>query len=75
MDMETVAGDGIFRNMEVGIDQYGLGNISCVPVPIVSQLERFASGIFHSMGSIVECDDIYFNLLSQSELWVMEEML
>ena len=75
MDMETVAWDGILRDVEVRIDEHGPSHLGGVPLPIVSQLERFASGFLYLVGSITERDDIHFNLLPQSKLWSVEEVL
>ena len=73
--METMARDGIFGNMEEWIDEYGIGNIRGLLVQDISQFEGSATGVFNTMGSIVECNDIHVDFLSESELWIMEEVL
>ena len=73
--METMARDGIFGNMEEWIDEYGIGNIRGLLVQDISQFEGSATGVFNIMGSIVECNDIHVDFLSESELWIMEEVL
>ena len=73
--METVAWDSLLRDLEIGIDKHGPSHLGCVPLPIVSQLERFAAGFLYIMGTITERDDIHFNLLPQSKLWSVEEVL
>jgi len=75
MDMETMARDGIFGNMEEWIDEYGIGNIRGLLVQDISQFEGSATGVFNTMGSIVERNDVYVDFLSESELWIMEEVL
>ena len=70
-----MAWDSLLRDLEVGADQHGSGHLGGVPVPIVSQFERFASGFLYIVGSITERDDIHFNLLPQSKLWSVEEVL
>ena len=73
--METMARDGIFGNMEEWIDEYGIGNIRGLLVQDISQFEGSATGVFNTMGSIVERNDIHVDFLSESELWIMEEVL
>jgi len=73
--METMAWNGLFRNLEEWIDEYGIGNICCIPVQDISQFEGSAAGIFNIVGTIVKCDDVYTDILFESELWTMEEVL
>ena len=70
-----MARDGIFGNMEEWIDEYGIGNIRGLLVQDISQFEGSATGVFNTMGSIVERNDVYVDFLSESELWIMEEVL
>jgi hypothetical protein len=75
MDMASMAWNCLFRNLEEWTPKYGTGYIRRVPIQDVSQFEGFASGIFHFVGTIVECYDFYLDFLFESELWVVEEVL
>ncbi len=73
--MEAMAWNCLFGNLEEWIDEYGIGDICCPFVWVVSQFEGSAAGIFDIVGTIVECDDVYAHFLFESELWFVEEML
>jgi hypothetical protein len=73
--METMARDSLFRNLEEWIDEYGIGNICCIPVWVISKLEGSVARIFDIVGPIVKCDDVYTDILFESELWTLEEVL
>ena len=73
--METMARDGIFGNMEEWIDEYGIGNIRGLLVQDISQFEGSATGVFNTMGSIVERNDVYVDIFFESKLWIVAQML
>ena len=73
--METVAGNGLLRNVEVGIDKHGPCHPGRTPLSTLSQLEGFAPGVFYIMGTITQRYDVYVNLLPKSELRPVEKVL
>ncbi len=75
MDMEAMAWDCLFGNLEEWIDEYGVGYVCRPFVSIGSQFEGSVGGILDIVGTIVECDDVYTYFLFESELWFVEEVL
>ena len=73
--MATVAWHSLFRNMEEWADEYVPCDIRRLFVQYISGVEGFTRRVFDIVGTIAKRDDVHAYVLSQSELWIVEEML
>ena len=75
VDMATMEGNSLFRNMAFCSSENGVGHHCIFPVPEQPGHYGSTAGLWHLMGTVAERHDLYTDILSQSVVCSLAKVL